>query len=255
MRNLLWLVLLPFTFSLSAQSINGKAYYISKTQANYNPNISSEKKKELDERAKRLFEKKLTLNFNRFESFYKEEESLDNSNDAYRAGYFTATGGYLSNGIYKNVKIDSIIEQREFLGKLFLVKDTLPKFNWKLENESKKIGNYTVFKATMIRKIDSTDYKMINGQNNNVNGNIIITAWYTPQIPISAGPEIYGGLPGLILQIDIYRTTILCSKIILNTNNSDEIKPLKSGEEISLDEFNKIVEEKRKEKRETFRNK
>lgn len=252
MKKFLILFLFTFSFSLSAQSIKGKAYYISKTKANYNPNISNKKKKELDEKAKRLFEKMLVLSFNQSESFYKEEESLDNSADAYRTGYLGATGGYLSSGIYKNIEKDTIIEQREFLGKLFLVKDSLPEFNWKLENESKQIGDYTVFKATAIQKIDLADYRTSNVDNTNQDATLIITAWYTPQIPVNFGPDIYGGLPGLILELNIYRTTILCSKIILNTNNSEEIKPLKNGEVVSLEKFNKIAEVKRKEQRENF---
>src|SRR5690606_37134751 len=108
------------------------------------------------------------------------------------------------------------------LGKLFLVKDLLPEFKWKLENESKQIGDYTVFKATAVQKIDLADYRMINIENSNQDRTLIITAWYTPQIPVNFGPDIYGGLPGLILELNIYRTTILCSKIILN--NSEEIK-------------------------------
>jgi GLPGLI family protein len=252
MNKFIFFLICIFSLSLSAQSIKGKAYYISKTKANYNSNISTEKRKELDERAKRLFDKKLVLSFNQSESFYREEESLDDGGNAYRAGYLAATSGYVSNGIYKNTENKTFIEQREFLGKLFLVKDSLPKFNWKLENESKKIGDYTVFKATMIRKIDSTDYRMINTQNFKSDGNIIVTAWYTPQIPVHSGPDIYGGLPGLILELNIYRTTILCSKIILNTANSEEIKPSKNGEVVSLSEFDKIAKEKRKEQHENF---
>lgn len=32
---------------------------------------------------------------------------------------------------------------------------------------------------------------------------IIVTAYYTPEIPISAGPEKYYGLPGLILYLEM----------------------------------------------------
>lgn len=252
MNKIITILLLIFAFSLSAQGIKGKAYYISKTKANYNSNIPAEKRKKMDERAKRLYENTLILSFNQTESFYKEEESLDSTGDLYRSGYLAAAGGYLSNGIYKNIKNDSIIEQREFFGKLFLVKDSLPKLNWKLENESKKIGGYTVFKATTVQKIDASDYRISNAKDIKSDGNIIVTAWYTPQIPVSTGPSNYGDLPGLILELDIYKTTILCSKIILNATNSQEIKPPKNGEVVSLDEFNKIAEERRKDQRANF---
>jgi len=44
---------------------------------------------------------------------------------------------------------------------------------------------------------------------------IEIIAWYTPQIPVPQGPGEYFGLPGLILEIQADRTSILCSKIVL----------------------------------------
>ena len=42
-----------------------------------------------------------------------------------------------------------------------------------------------------------------------------VTAWYTPQIPVSNGPEEFQGLPGLILELSYDSQTILCSKISL----------------------------------------
>ena len=36
-----------------------------------------------------------------------------------------------------------------------------------------------------------------------------ITAWYTPQIPVSHGPAEYGGLPGLILELI---TAMVCAQ-------------------------------------------
>ena len=36
-----------------------------------------------------------------------------------------------------------------------------------------------------------------------------MSAWFTPEIPVSTGPSMYGGLPGLILEINDDRTTML----------------------------------------------
>ena len=43
-----------------------------------------------------------------------------------------------------------------------------------------------------------------------------VTAWYTPQIPVSNGPDEFQGLPGLILELSYDSQTILCSKVTLN---------------------------------------
>ena len=62
------------------------------------------------------------------------------------------------------------------------VKDTTIDIRWELTNESKKIGAYTVQKATAT----------FRGRN--------YTAWFTTQIPLPYGPWKLSGLPGLILE-------------------------------------------------------
>lgn len=76
---------------------------------------------------------------------------------------------------------------------------------------------------------------------------VTITAWYAIEIPISQGPSKYWGLPGLILEVNDGKTTILCSKMVLNTKEKLEIKPPKNGKKVTQKEFDTIVEEKMKE--------
>lgn len=82
---------------------------------------------------------------------------------------------------------------------------------------------------------------------------IEITAWYTMQIPVSAGPGEYWGLPGLILEINSGRTTILCTKITLNPENKKEIKKPTKGKEVGREEYQDIVKKKMEEMRAMFR--
>ncbi len=82
---------------------------------------------------------------------------------------------------------------------------------------------------------------------------VIVTAWYTPMIPVGHGPGEYGGLPGLILELNYYRTTILCSKIVMNPKEADKIEAPKKGQEVTREEYNLIVKEKTDEMRENFR--
>ena len=83
----------------------------------------------------------------------------------------------------------------------------------------------------------------------------ITTAWYTPQIPVSNGPEEFGGLPGLILEINDGKLTIVCSEIVLNPLDKIEIKEPTKGKEISQKDFDKLQKEKSKEMMERFRSK
>jgi GLPGLI family protein len=76
---------------------------------------------------------------------------------------------------------------------------------------------------------------------------VTITAWYTPEIPISQGPENYWGLPGLILEVSDGKTVVLCSKIVLNSKEKVEIKAPTNGKEISQKEYDETVTKKMEE--------
>ena len=267
MNKILILLFSIFSLTLSAQEISGKArpndvvgqaYYQTKTSTGSDYSGMPEGKRlRLEKRDEMLYEKNYILTFNKHESNFKEEEKLSGPSkgmSAYKLGAMHAMLAYTTESIYKNIEKNRILEQREFLGKRFLIKDTLPKMVWQLEKESKKIGDYTVFKATTIIKINRNDYRINNilAQDSTAlgkMGNLVVTAWYTPQIPISNGPEEYSGLPGLILELYVGKTTFLCSKIVLKTDKEESIKPPKNGEVVSYAEFNKIVTEKKKEPR------
>ena len=123
---------------------------------------------------------------------------------------------------------------------MFLVKDSLKTNAWKLQGETKNIGTYTCFKATLEREVESD---MEDGSKEMQT----VTAWYTPQIPVSNGPEEFQGLPGLILEISYDSQTILCSKILLNPTKQIKIKEPTSGTSVNQSEFDAIMTKKMKE--------
>lgn len=63
------------------------------------------------------------------------------------------------------------------------VRGNLPDFGWHLDGEERTYLGFRVMKATA--KVDTAH----------------IEAWFTPDIPVPAGPGLYGGLPGLILMV------------------------------------------------------
>jgi GLPGLI family protein len=224
------------------------------------------------ERMKKMLEKTYILTFTNDESIYKEEEVLETGGSG--RGMAMMMGSFTPGVQYKNVKKNELIEEREFFGKQFLIVDSIPKLNWKLEKESKQIGQYIAFKATALKPVDSSDLSMMRRRRPEpdqekkkdsiqkeedpidqieVPKEILVTAWYTPQIPVSNGPGEYAGLPGLILELNVYRTTILCNKIVLNPKEVEEIKPPNKGKKVTRKEYNKIIGEKMKEMRENFR--
>lgn len=249
--------------SFAQKDFQGKAYYSSKTTVDMDNfgggQLSEERKKQIAERLKSALEKEFVLTFNQSESLYKEEEKLDTPGQGgMRFGMMGSTEGPQ----YKNVKEQKLLQEQEFFGKKFLITDSLPNLEWELTSETKNIGQYTCFKATAVRKMNASVVNRFGppppgGREDNNDAEkeetlkeVIVTAWYTPQIPVNTGPDVYWGLPGLILEVNADRTTILCSKIVINPSEKEEIKVPSKGKKVSQAEYDTIVSEKIEEMRE-----
>ncbi|MDH7445238.1 GLPGLI family protein [Aquimarina sp. 2201CG14-23] len=277
MKTLITLVSMLTTFLITAQDFQGKAYYFSKTGMDMNfggRQLSEDQKKAIADRMKSAFEKTFILTFDKNAATYKEEAQLETTGGSGRWGAMLS--GFTSNNYYKNIKEETYYDQREFYGKNFLIKDSLPTYNWTLVNETKKIGNYTCFKATTTKKVNEImDWRAMRrkarqqrdqrekGEGDQANQKntpeesetpkeIEVIAWYTPEIPVNQGPGSYWGLPGLILEVQEGRTTLLCNKIILNTKEKEEIKAPTKGKELSQAEFDEITKKKVEEMIEQF---
>ena len=126
-----------------------------------------------------------------------------------------------------------------------------------MTGETKNIGNYTCYKATKTRKETRTSMSMTDGETEEKKEEIIIetVAWYTPEIPISNGPEQFWGLPGLILEVQDGKQTIVCTEIVLNPSEKIEIKEPTKGKKVTQKEFDNIMDEHTKDMMERFKNK
>lgn len=264
---------------LQAQEFQGMAVYESRTSTSDfksrmegNKNMTPDMQKRIEENMKKMFEKTFILNFNKTASIYKEEEKLEASTQG--GGGFRMMSSFAGGGgtFYKNVKDKQYINDKDFMGKEFLVKDSLTSLAWKMEAETRVIGGYTCYKATAVKKPSTTDFRNMRPRKEDadkkeaakpaddkktnfldsveVPKEIVITAWYTPEIPVSQGPEGYWGLPGLILEVNDGRTTILCSKIVLNPKDKVEIKAVTKGKVVSQKEYDEAVMKKMEEFRE-----
>ncbi|MCK0178987.1 GLPGLI family protein [Flavobacteriaceae bacterium S0862] len=267
------LAIIVSAFSYGQQDFQGKAYYFSKTVMDLGNfggrQMSDQQKKQIEDRMKSMFEKTYVLTFNKEESIYKEEEKLDAPSAGGRGrgfGSFSITGG----DQYKNVKENKLLIEQEFFGKQFLVNDELKKLEWVMTADTKQIGKYMAMKATAVVEVgnanimsafrgrgrggrDNADRAMANDSTKSNNTEIekpetqIVTAWYTPQIPINQGPAEYWGLPGLILEVSAGTITILCSKIVMNPGEKEEIKRPSKGKEVTQKEYADTVKEKMEE--------
>jgi len=275
MKLIITTLLALFTAIVFAQDFQGQAFYQSKTSVDMDSwgggNLSPERKKMIAERMKSMFEKTYELTFNKTESIYKEEEKLSTPGQGQGGRWRGVMSSFTPGKQYKNIKDQLILQDQEFFGKQFLIKDSLPKLTWKMESETKQIGKYLCFKATTIKKVDEMDWRSMRRRRNNqeekakdstanndpmkeieIPKETLVTAWYTMQIPVSQGPGEYTGLPGLILEVNTDKTTILCSKIILNPNEKKEIKAPSKGKIVSRKKYNDIVKKKMEEMREMY---
>ena len=251
------LLLLTNCFS---QNFQGIAYYSSQTQMkefNITSNdMTPQMKEQLMEKVKKGFEKTYILNFTNYESVYQEEEKLATPSPSSGLKVQMMFSGSNRSKLYKNFKTQQYISEEEILNKEFLVTDSLEKFKWVMVNEQKKIGNYNCYKALLIipvtiedrKEYEESKKKKEQGETNFIEisepKEQIIEAWYTLDIPVSNGPGKYWGLPGLILELHEFNTTILCSKIVINPETKIEIKIPKAGKKVSQKEFDEIQEKK-----------
>ena len=240
---------------LSAQDFQGEATYKSKRQMTMSldsTQMDSDMQKRMMEMVKKQFEKTYILTFNKEESVFKEEEELEAPQPSGMQIVIAGMGG--SDILYKNTKEERFANQNEMYGKVFLIEDKLVKQDWKLGSETKNIGNYTCYKATLVRErpVDvegmPTDEQIENPEMEEYT----TTAWYTPQIPVSNGPRSYHGLPGLILEVNDGSETMICSKIVMNPKDKVSISEPTKGKKVNQEEYNVIMEKKMKEMRERF---
>ena len=283
-KQILTYTFLLFSISIFSQkNFQGKATYMSKTTVDMdswgrNGQMSEQRKKQIAERMKSMLEKTFILNFNTSESTYKEDQQLaaPGTGGGFRFGGMMGGGGIK----YKNIKDKVALESTELFGKKFLISDEMQQPEWELGNETKQIGNYTCYKATMLKKTDALDWSNMRRRGRRggdkkegdkedkktdstkvvkiseeieMPKEILVTAWYTPQIPVSNGPGEYWGLPGLILEVNSGRTTVLCTEIVMNPTEVTEITVPTKGKEITREEYNKTAKKKMEEMREMFR--
>jgi GLPGLI family protein len=262
----LYITLFFTTTIVFSQEFQGKAYYFSKSTmelGKFGATMNEAQKKQIKERLKNRLEKTYILSFNKEESILKEDEKVD----AYSGATDTWGKNFTPGKQYKNIKSRELIQKQEFYGKQFLIKDDLLDINWVLGKETKQIGNYVCFKATAT--LLNSDLNWYNFSWNELRPNnkkeqtdsipktdldgtplkmeeetiptTIVTAWYSPQIPISQGPLEYWGLPGLILEVNVGNTTMLCSKIVMNPDEKLKIEAPQKGKEATKQEYKAII--------------
>ena len=262
------LVFLLVQTALSAQDFQGIAVYQTKTKIDMDlaaSGIPADRIKFIEEMMKNQMEKTYILTFNKTASIYKEEEKLDQTVGSRPGMRFSMMGGGASGKYYKNIQTKTSAKENEFSGKNFLIKDDLKTYEWKMEQETKMIGENLCFKATTIIEMPANANNFSFGRRNNDNKEeakkeeekielVPVTAWYSMDIPVSHGPGDYWGLPGLILEINAGNTQIMCTKIVMNPKEKADISEPNKGKVVTQKEYDEMLKVKMKEMQERFQN-
>lgn len=259
---------LLMSFLTNAQDFLGKAEYFSKRivkktekeESKSKEPVDPEFKKAIQEAMKKASEKQYLLTFNKTESLYEEEQKLEKPTAP--SDGFSVSISFVSSGKkYLNIKEQQSIVEDNIFGKEFLIVEPLVKPEWKLIDEKKTIGDYNCFKAELIIPVNERQkqiyeeflkreekkpalIKMDKPEDN------VVTVWYTPEIPVSFGPDNYWGLPGLILEVNDGTNVLLCSKVTLSNKEKAKIKVPNNGEKVNQKKFDQI----RKKKEDSMRN-
>ena len=162
------------------------------------------------------------LDFNQTTSVFKEKPKLD-------ADKNVRYSGFKDRLLYKNLATKTYKDFRPVMSESFLVVDSLPDYHWQITGESKKIGNFNAIKAV------GTEQVKHNGKEKTEE----ITAWFAPELPVGNGPQMYWGLPGLIIELHVGQAVYVLKELIANPKDKIDIKAPDKGKVVNREKFEK----------------
>jgi GLPGLI family protein len=126
------------------------------------------------------------------------------------------------NVVFTDFKSEKVTAAKQVFEEKFLIQDSMRKIDWKILDEVRVIANYKCRKAVG-RICDS----------------VYVVAFYTDDIMVSGGPEMFGGLPGMILELAIPRlySTWIATKVDNIAPVATTIAPPEKGKKVTQKEM------------------
>jgi GLPGLI family protein len=167
------------------------------------------------------------LIFNEEQSVYRMYEDPNEVVNSRGRGGFRMRFMGAGSTVFRDFEDNSKVEQREFMGKNFVITGNLDQRGWKVTGEAAQIAGYPCLKAEMQ---DTTNDRTL-------------TAWFTPQVGVPTGPDTYAQLPGLVLQVesDDNSLTITPRDIKWGEVNEKALDAPGKGKEVTDEEYRDIV--------------
>ena len=151
-----------------------------------------------------------TLQFRDKKSMYKPAQELP------RFEMFWLLGPAKENIVFNDLESNLRISQKMVFERRFVISDTAARFKWRITDEKRVIAGMECRKAVTI-----------------ICDSVYVVAFYTDEIPVSAGPESFGGLPGMILGLAIPRlhTTWFATKVMLSPPSASDLQLSSRGQQ------------------------
>ncbi len=131
--------------------------------------------------------------------------------------------------LYTDLKKERICNVIRTMGKLYVIEDSLPKMKWKITNAMKEVCGHICMSATYYDTLKNVD----------------ATAWFALDMPLPYGPDVYTGLPGLVLEVDLCNGTKVytAKKITLSETSPDIDKPKykKKVQKVNYAEYQQVL--------------
>jgi GLPGLI family protein len=162
------------------------------------------------------------LTFDTLKSIYKPGREIEL---AYKG--YTGDGPAIDNIVLTDFGANKVTAIKHVYEQKFLVKDSIRNMNWIEKSDIRTIAGYKCHKA--VGKICDSVY---------------IVAYYTEDIIAPGGPEMFGGLPGMILELAIPRlhTTWVANKIELISPKEEDFALLEKGKKVNEKELYETIQ-------------
>lgn len=172
-------------------------------------------------------------------SLFENNTEVSDKDNEYTDGnmMIRASGWEPDEKVFVDLKNKKKTEQKDLMGKQFLIKDEpLKAVKWKTTGRQKKILGYACMEAiSVVKDSEGAESKT--------------TAWYTTAIPVASGPEGVTGLPGMVLEVllneNISYTAIKVTP--LDAKKISHIQAPVKGKKTSAEEFEALSRQKIKE--------
>jgi GLPGLI family protein len=152
--------------------------------------------------------------------------------------------------LYKNFAEGRSIQSMDLGAQTFIISDSIKKRSWKLTGETKTILGYECRKAVStetlmmgagMRIVTNGNTTNTDTSNRSKPKEVTVEAWYADGITAPVGPESYGMLPGVILELNVDNGAVVFSAVEIKKEVAKkELKEPKKGKKITREEFMKM---------------